>query len=380
VLFNALELREEAERVHLSSFLARLRVLTEAEAARNPNAKQLFSVLGQDDDDDDSGLASSSFGLGGGAEEAVVLEFSPVQHSSSYILVEDEEGEEEAEYPGPPPTPSSDPSSTCSSSYPFELLAFFNGGGQMPAADFECLLSLAADALEKEVGCSFESSCEAGPGAIYCVRCSFVFTNNYFCCLRFIICFLFFFVVGPFLLRTLMLKPTVATLEDPGQGGQWTVVGDLHGSLRDLSYILSSKRVLGWQESSSSSQGGPPSSGATFESNATMTPASTHPTSPPPVDPRPSSRHQSPLSDQNRLLFNGDYVDRGSHSVEVLATVLALKVYHPTEWVHVNRGNHEDEDLAFAYDFASEVILAIMHMRHCVWLSFISRRRFFIFY
>lgn len=32
--------------------------------------------------------------------------------------------------------------------------------------------------------------------------------------------------------------------------------------------------------------------------------------------------------------------------------VLALKLALP-EYVHLNRGNHEDEDLSFAYDFAA---------------------------
>lgn len=37
---------------------------------------------------------------------------------------------------------------------------------------------------------------------------------------------------------------------------------------------------------------------------------------------------------------------------QVLATVLALKLAMP-RWVHLNRGNHEDEGLAYAYDFAA---------------------------
>ena len=41
-------------------------------------------------------------------------------------------------------------------------------------------------------------------------------------------------------------------------------------------------------------------------------------------------------------------------SCQVLASILALKAALP-EYVHLNRGNHEDESLAYAYDFAAEV-------------------------
>lgn len=90
----------------------------------------------------------------------------------------------------------------------------------------------------------------------------------------------------------------------PADQGRWVVVGDLHGSLGDLLYILESGA-------------GPPSA-------------------------------------LNRLIFNGDFVDRGPHSVEVLASVLALKLAFP-RFVHLNRGNHEDGDLNYAYDFARVV-------------------------
>jgi len=40
--------------------------------------------------------------------------------------------------------------------------------------------------------------------------------------------------------------------------------------------------------------------------------------------------------------------------MQVLASVLALKVALPS-CVHLNRGNHEDQGLSFAYDFAAEV-------------------------
>ena len=120
-------------------------------------------------------------------------------------------------------------------------------------------------------------------------------------------------------------EPTVSWLpipvgEDDGDctaGGRWVVVGDLHGSLGDLLHILG---VIDTPQEQGSSSGG--------------------------VVGMPSAT--------NRLIFNGDFVDRGSKSVEVLCSVLALKLAFP-RYVHINRGNHEDEDLNYAYDFAADV-------------------------
>lgn len=38
--------------------------------------------------------------------------------------------------------------------------------------------------------------------------------------------------------------------------------------------------------------------------------------------------------------MQGDYVDRGAHSLETICLLLALKIEHPTH-VHLIRGNHE---------------------------------------
>ncbi|KAJ8598372.1 hypothetical protein CTAYLR_002972 [Chrysophaeum taylorii] len=59
-------------------------------------------------------------------------------------------------------------------------------------------------------------------------------------------------------------------------------------------------------------------------------------------------------TDRQVLVFNGDYVDRGASSVEVLTAVLCLKLAFPGR-VFVNRGNHEDVELSRVYDFEREL-------------------------
>lgn len=59
-------------------------------------------------------------------------------------------------------------------------------------------------------------------------------------------------------------------------------------------------------------------------------------------------------SESNTYLFNGDFVDRGSFSVEILFTLFSLKLRYPNH-VHVTRGNHETLNLNKAYGFEGEV-------------------------
>jgi len=59
-------------------------------------------------------------------------------------------------------------------------------------------------------------------------------------------------------------------------------------------------------------------------------------------------------SPENPILFNGDFVDRGVWSVEVLMCIFAFKLQNPGH-VHLNRGNHETEMTNYQYGFANEV-------------------------
>ena len=98
-------------------------------------------------------------------------------------------------------------------------------------------------------------------------------------------------------------QPTVVMLPPLQENQQLTVVGDLHASLSDLEAAL----------------------GLTGEPHRT-----------------------------NLLVFNGDLADRGDHGIEIIILVCALCLAYP-DYVHVNRGNHEDLSLSIAYGLAAEV-------------------------
>ncbi|CAH8477893.1 unnamed protein product [Schistosoma rodhaini] len=57
---------------------------------------------------------------------------------------------------------------------------------------------------------------------------------------------------------------------------------------------------------------------------------------------------------RNRFVFNGDFVDRGTKSAEVLSLLLMAVLTYPT-YVFLNRGNHEDIMVNERYGFVKEL-------------------------
>eukprot|EP00075_Anas_platyrhynchos_P014447 XP_027303700.1 serine/threonine-protein phosphatase 4 catalytic subunit 1-like [Anas platyrhynchos] len=59
-------------------------------------------------------------------------------------------------------------------------------------------------------------------------------------------------------------------------------------------------------------------------------------------------------SESNPYIFNGDFVDRGSFSVEVILTLFGFKLLYPDHF-HLLRGNHETDNMNQIYGFEGEV-------------------------
>jgi len=122
---------------------------------------------------------------------------------------------------------------------------------------------------------------------------------------------------------TALLKQeqTVVDIEMP-KGGEITICGDIHGQFHDLLHI--------------------------FELNGVPT-------------------------QENPYIFNGDFVDRGAFSVEVVLSLFAWKLLYPRS-VFLARGNHETRGLNEYYGFMSEVISkydASLYALFCVAFDFL---------
>lgn len=90
-------------------------------------------------------------------------------------------------------------------------------------------------------------------------------------------------------------------------------------------------------------------------------------------------------SDTNPYLFNGDFVDRGSFSLEVVLLLFSFKVLYPNH-MHLTRGNHESLNMNKIYGFEGEVkhkysaqmFQLFTEVFHCLPLSYVLGGKVFV--
>lgn len=121
----------------------------------------------------------------------------------------------------------------------------------------------------------------------------------------------------------IMSEPNVVHINPPV-----VICGDIHGQYYDLVNIFARR---------------PPKAAPSFqkylEHGRTRQPE--------------AKRPRREASEGCNYLFLGDYVDRGARSIEVMLTLLSLKIISPSS-VTLLRGNHEDELVTMIYGFFDE--------------------------
>jgi serine/threonine-protein phosphatase with EF-hand domain len=104
--------------------------------------------------------------------------------------------------------------------------------------------------------------------------------------------------------KSFLKQPNITRITVESQS-KVTVVGDLHGQLTDLLFILDSCGLP---------------------------------------------------NENNKFIFNGDFVDRGHSGFEVVFLIFLLYVVYGPTIIGLNRGNHEDASVCRVYGFEEEVL------------------------